>query len=98
MWIYHGERNTVPQRTIPTGGAGTSASIIGDEMVDALLDLVNEMSFESGHANDRNEEVDKEAMSYEEYFEELQSKLWPRCTKMSSLNFLVKLMHLKVMH
>ena len=99
VWIYHGERSTVPQQAILNSSASTSATNASrDEMADALLDLTNEMNFESGDADDRTEEVDEEAMSYEEHFEELQSELWPGCTKMSSLNFLVKLMHLKVMH
>ena len=47
VWIYHGERSIVPQRVTPTGGASTSANVIGDEMADALFDLGNEMNFES---------------------------------------------------
>ena len=98
VWISHGKRSDVPQRMISTRGASTSANVIADDLEDALLDLANEMNFELEDTDDRTEEVDEEAMSYEEHFGELQSELGPRCTKMFSLNFLVKLMHLKVMH
>ena len=71
VWIYHGKRSDTPQRAILTGGASTSANVIGDEIAGALLDLANEMNFESGDADDRTEEVDEKVMSYEEHFEEL---------------------------
>ena len=71
VWIYHGKRSDTPQRAILTGGASTSANVIRDEMVDALLDLANEMNFVAGDADDRTEEVDEKVMSYEEHFEEL---------------------------
>ena len=35
---------------------------------------------------------------YDELFSEVEAELYPGCTSYSSLNFLVKLMHLKVMH
>ena len=37
-------------------------------------------------------------MAYGAKFEELQLEFWPRSFKISSFNFLVKLMHLKVAH
>ena len=37
----------------------------------ALLDLPNEMNFDTGGANERSEEIDEEAMSYDDHFEEL---------------------------
>ena len=98
VWVYHGEKDVVPQHQIPTVGATSSANVIRDELTDVLLDLANEMNFEMGGADEGIEELDEEAMSYDENFEELKSELWPGCKSMSSLNFLVKLMHLKVMH
>ena len=44
------------------------------------------------------EEIDEEAMSCDDHFEELELELWPRWKMMSLLNFLVKFMHLKVFH
>ena len=98
MWIYHGEKDVVPQREIPTIGVSSSAVVVGDEMADALLDLANEISFKAEDANEVIDEADEDVMSYDEHFKELQSELWSRFKKISLLNFIVKLMHLMVMY
>ena len=57
MWVYHGEKDVVPQQVIPTVGASTSADVIRDELTDTLLYLANEMSFEMGGTDEGIEEI-----------------------------------------
>ena len=35
---------------------------------------------------------------YEKLFDNIQAELWPGCMKMSALNFMVKLTHIKVLN
>ena len=64
-----------------------------------MRDILNDF-MEPDDEGNRDDGVDEEAMRSNQYFDDLftkiESKLYPRCTKFSSLNFLVKLMYLKV--
>ena len=66
-----------------------------DEMRDILNDFM-----ESDDGGNGGDDVDERAMGANQYFDdlftEIESELYPRCTKFSSLNFLMKLIHLKV--
>ena len=75
VWVYHSKNDVVPQQAIPTVVATTSADVIRDKLTDALLDLANEINFEMGGADEGIEEVDEEAVSYDENFVELKSEL-----------------------
>ena len=61
-----------------------------------MIDVLNDFM----EPNNRDDDVDEEATGSNQYFDDLftkiESELYPRCIKFSSLNFLVKLMHLKV--
>jgi len=68
-------------------------------MVAVIQDVVGNNS-----DHDMPEEVEAEVLGdaqhdeFKELLSELESALYPGCTKYSSLNFLVKLMHLKVLY
>ena len=67
-----------------------------EENVDKMFDVLNDF-MEPGNEDD---DVDKKATASAQYFDdlfiEIESDLYPGCIKFSSLNFSVKLMHLKV--
>ena len=67
-------------------------------MVDVLIDLVNESVINEGDEDASSEQIDNGTLEYEKLFDDLQPELWPGCTKMLALNFIVKLMHIKVLN
>ena len=67
-------------------------------MADVLMDLVNESVINEGDEDASSEQIDEGTLEYEKLFDDLQPKLWPGCTKMPALNFIVKLMHIKVLN
>ena len=68
------------------------------EMANVLMDLVNESVVSEGDEEVGSEPIDEGTLEYETLFDDLQAELWPGCTKMSALNFIVKLMHIKVLN
>ena len=97
--FYHGEKELYLE--LPSFSASGRGSDVQweDKMAITLVDLVNEKNF--AHADDNiddTEPTNQEASTFAMMFAELQSELWSGCTKMSSFNFLVKLIHLKFMH
>ena len=75
--------------------------IVG-ESVDEIFAVLNDVAG-INNENDMLDGVaididDKKCDEFNDLLFELQVGLYPRCTKYSSLNFLVKLMHLKVLH
>ena len=91
IWFYHDEKE-VCVKLLRFSGSGSGSGVQGDdEIVEALVDLTNENNF--AHDDD-TEPTDQEASMFDTMFAELQSELWPGCTKMSSF----KLIHLKFVH
>ena len=91
-WTYHGEVDMPP---VVDDGAPVT-----DEMIDIINDVIGEQ--------DTNEEGVNEGISdgggnsaenqFDDLFQEVEAELYPGCTWLSSLNFLVKMMHMKVMN
>ena len=90
VWIYHGENANATERlNVLEQNAGIPER---DEMFDLLDDIISD-----------DAEVDPIAaqssnVQYDELFIALNSELYPEVSSFSSLNFLVKLMHLKMMN
>ena len=68
------------------------------EMADVLMDLVNESVVSEGDDDVGSEHIDEGTSEYEKLFDDLQGELWLGCSKMSALNFIVKLIHIKVLN
>ena len=73
-----------------------SKPINEEHRVDKIIDVLNDFIEPDNWGDD----VDKGVIGLVQYldclFTEIESELYPGCIKLSSLNFLVKLMHLKV--
>ena len=67
-------------------------------MADVLLDLVNGSVVSEGDEDAGSEHIDESTLEYQKLFDDLQAKLLPGYTKMSALNFIIKLMHIKVLN
>ena len=89
QWIYHGEPATVTGRmTVPEPSRGIHER---DEMFDVLGDIINDDVEGLVGGQSSNEQ-------YDDLFTSLRSELYLSVSSFSSLNFLVKLMHLKVLN
>ena len=90
QWIYHGEPASANAgMTVPGPSGGIHE---GDEIFDVLDDIINddaEGDLVGGQSS--NEQ-------YDDLFAALRSELYPSVSSFSLLNFLVKLMHLKVLN
>ena len=82
-WIYHGE---IDVRTANVYRQNERDGV-EDEMMDVIDDVVGDE-----HAGTSTDGY------YDELFQALHSELYPGVLSFSSLNFLVKLMHIKVMN
>ncbi|KAJ9543051.1 hypothetical protein OSB04_022758 [Centaurea solstitialis] len=91
-WVYHGEVD--PLHVIEDEGPTT------DEMIGAINDVIgeninNEEHVDEGIPDGGANGIDQE---YAELFQEVETELYPSCTWLSSLNFLAKMLHMKVMN
>ena len=69
---------------------------IGDEMLNVLEDVIEPTHEDENAENFETEPSQKE--KYDELFAEMEIELYLGCQKFSLLNFLAKLMHLKVLN
>ena len=88
-WIYHGESPIDPP-VVLEDGVGTSNDM------DAVIEDVRGERMEDD--TDVNEGNPTTRDDFEALLEEVQAELYPGCTKFTSLDFLSKLMHIKVKH
>ena len=89
-WIYHGENmNAAGSTNVPQPNSGVHDR---DEMFEVLEDIIsNDAEVDQLGAQSSN-------VQHDDLFTALNSELYPGVSLFSSLNFLVKLMHLKVMN
>ncbi|KAI3699037.1 hypothetical protein L2E82_43030 [Cichorium intybus] len=93
IWTYHGEE--YPASDLDTLWAARRHTTTTHEMFDVIDDVMAEQdTFEEN----RNEEGSGADPEFDALFEELNTELYPGCTWMSSLNFLAKMMHIKVIN
>ncbi|KAL0559314.1 hypothetical protein IC582_003922 [Cucumis melo] len=109
-WIYHGERVNLPRglERVAThlhhDDEGTSNLFEQNEMLDLLNDLQvpieNEEETEEAFENEMPFDDDQQDTTslFEDLMNEARNELYPGCSKFSSLNFLVKLMRIKVLN
>ncbi|KAL5565184.1 hypothetical protein UlMin_028348 [Ulmus minor] len=90
QWIHHGEPATVNAGTMVAGPSGGIHEM--DEMFDVLDDIISEDADEDAVGGPSSND------QYDDLFAALRSELYPGVSSFSSLNFLVKLMHLKVLN
>ncbi|KAK9074167.1 hypothetical protein SSX86_006764 [Deinandra increscens subsp. villosa] len=90
-WIYHGESLT-PTVAVVDDVAAT------DNIVGALEDVIDEHMEEDTVIDEGNLGTESSGVrdAFEDLLKEAQRELYPGCTKFSSLDFLAKLMHIKV--
>ncbi|XP_023766938.1 uncharacterized protein LOC111915514 [Lactuca sativa] len=93
-WIYHGEKhvgssdlsyNSTPRTNTPTS----------NEMFDVVHDVMAEQNTNEENIDEEGRGIDS---TFDDLFEELNTKLYPECSDMSALNFLAKLLHIKVIN
>ncbi|KAJ9538028.1 hypothetical protein OSB04_030761 [Centaurea solstitialis] len=91
-WIYHGEADTpmIEDDVVPTT----------DELIDVINDvrgenIINEENVDEGISDGDLSGADQE---FAELFQEVETELYPGCTWLSSLNFLAKMLQMKVMN
>ena len=73
---------------------------MSDEMLNVLEDVIgptHELPTEDEHPDTFKVEPSQREI-YDDLFVEMEIELYPGCQKFSSLNFLAKLMHLKVLN
>ena len=89
-WIYHGDNvNVAGNSNVPQPNSGVPDR---DEMFEVLDDIINNDA-EVGQLGAQSSNV-----QYDNLFAALNSELYQGVSSFSSLNFLVKLMHLNVMN
>jgi rubrerythrin len=96
FWDRHGEQRTLPAESIPyyfpqTSNPNTSGT--NYEMLDVLDDVIGAQM-----TNEEETLEEEEKSDFDDLLQELNYELYPGCTWMSSLNFLAKLLHLKVIN
>ena len=84
--IFHGETIQNPTNEKPKI----------EENVDEMIDVLNDFLELKNGVDDVDEGATGSAQYFDHSFIEIEMELYPRCSKFYSLNFLVKLMHLKV--
>ncbi|XP_062086475.1 uncharacterized protein LOC133792583 [Humulus lupulus] len=94
-WYWHGEEEIIPTNRVVH-------QCHEDEMMDVLNDIA-----QPNNCEDDENEVDDEippasecrgtSQYYNDLFAEMESPLFPGCEKYTSLNFVAKLMHFKVL-
>ncbi|KAL5564918.1 hypothetical protein UlMin_028082 [Ulmus minor] len=90
QWIHHGEPATANTGTTVAGPSGGIHE--RDEMFDVLDDIISEEADEDAVGGPSSND------QYDDLFAALRSELYLGVSSFSSLNFLVKLMHLKVLN
>ena len=97
VWKYHGEKDTSTSSN-PDIVEDDDDSQNNDDMISAIHDAIGGISNESDQdeTHDENEQHIG-AVDFRELFEEAQKELYPGCAQTSSLTFIVKMMHIKVM-
>ncbi|KAI3763957.1 hypothetical protein L2E82_13955 [Cichorium intybus] len=98
-WCYHGETSDVDD-VAPRNDTVVDDVAPRNDMIDVIEDVMEEVMEEDSNIDEGN--LDTESIGvcddFEDLLKEVQSELYPGCAKFSSLDFLAKLMHIKVNH
>ncbi|KAD2393564.1 hypothetical protein E3N88_40541 [Mikania micrantha] len=95
-WVYHGEKySNASEIERMWASNADNPPLTNNEMFDALDDVIGEQNTYDENVNEYGDGLDTE---FDALFKELNTELYPSCNWMSSLNFLAKLMHIKVIN
>ncbi|XP_076918686.1 uncharacterized protein LOC143579188 [Bidens hawaiensis] len=99
IWHYHGEKfpnhDEVAGIFAPRKSPRTLPTTTNHEMFDLIDDVMAEQYTNINEDEAGGIGLDKE---FDQFFEELNTPLYPECSGMSSLYFLAKMMHIKVIN
>uniref|UniRef100_A0A803PJW4 Transposase-associated domain-containing protein n=1 Tax=Cannabis sativa TaxID=3483 RepID=A0A803PJW4_CANSA len=85
QWIYHGEVEV-----------GVANEEVDDNDIDEMIDVIDDFLPLTNDEEVAGIDGSRMGRYYDELFEEIEAELYPGCNWISSLNFLAKLMHLKL--
>lgn len=94
VWSFHGESFDTQHGDNIEVDDGDN-----DEMIDVLVDLARHRETSHNVTNKFNKipiNDHEQSNKFGDLFDEIENELYPGCKKFSELNFLVKLMHMKV--
>jgi len=113
-WVYHGEAinlGSLERGGTSSVGDGLSRECNADDEDDDIFGLLTDLQgpmIRSEENTDDEEDFEDEIPEnveemntsniFDDLMDEARNQLYPGCTKFSSLNFLVKLMHIKVLN
>ena len=102
-WIHHGENvgcGSLGQTSMHSDGDGCAVNdnYVDDDIIDALNDMHGLINNEFNSNESTSHEIDRNEKNIDYLFGEAHQTLYPGCTKFSALNFLVKLIHIKVLN
>ncbi|KAD4180477.1 hypothetical protein E3N88_29068 [Mikania micrantha] len=95
-WNYHGERYANADKVEALFDSRTHEN---DTRSLEMFDVIDDVMVEH-NANEENTHEDESGLDpeFDALFKELKTELYPGCSWMSSLNFIAKLMHIKVIN
>ncbi|KAK1577107.1 hypothetical protein Q3G72_019025 [Acer saccharum] len=104
--MYHGEVVDLSENVLNMSTMHNDEVLEeGDGLLEMLHDVGGQIPVGSGSIDDQDEGVESDhvqpgvaATTFDELLQQVQQELYPGCTQSSSLNFLVKLMHIKVLN
>ncbi|KAD4586129.1 hypothetical protein E3N88_23730 [Mikania micrantha] len=95
-WVYHGEKySNASEIERMWASNADNPPLTNNEMFDALDDVIGEQNTYDENVNEYGDGLDTE---FDTLFKEFNTELYLSCNWMSSLNFLAKLMHIKVIN
>ncbi|KAM3376105.1 hypothetical protein P3S68_014819 [Capsicum galapagoense] len=95
VWEYHGE---VLDRVESSNVAG-SEEVEDDDVIEMIHDACGYTNMhDTTNSREGNEDPNVHATKFYRLLEDAQTELYPGCTKVSKLSFVVKLLHLKFLN
>lgn len=97
-WVYHGEKYPNASEIESIWASNTYTPTTNNDMFDVLEDVMAEQGTNEENVDEDESEGTCLDPEFDALFNELNTELYPGCSWMSSLNFLAKLMHIKVIN
>ena len=102
IWINHGESyvplhgNQQNEHLMDLDAGDNTFGMINDALRNPHIDLRNENDEQTAYVPQTG--IDEETKKYFKLLEDAQTELYPGCLKFSSLSFVVRLLHIKVLN
>ena len=105
-WVFHGEDKTSSSFNVDELESDINEDAVysdddddDDDMLEAIQDVAGGINFEINQDDGIGEEESNyEPRKFKELFEEANKELYPGCSKVSALTFVVQMMHVKVLN